>query len=116
MKTYFVYILKCSDKSYYTGVTNDFEGRIAAHNDGLDPHAYTFKRRPVELVFLQDFREIQEAIAFEKQVKGWSRKKKEAIIQNNWQQLKFLSECKNHTSHKNFEKNSSANQLENGVE
>lgn len=116
MKTYFVYILKCSDKSYYTVVTNDFEGRIAAHNDGLDPHAYTFKRRPVELVFLQDFREIQEAIAFEKQVKGWGRKKKEAIIQNNWQLLKSLSECKNHTSHKNFEKNPGANQLENGVE
>lgn len=116
MKTYFVYILKCLDKSYYTGVTNDFESRIAEHNDGTDPYSYTFKRRPVELVFLQDFREIQEAIAFEKQVKGWGRKKKEAIIQNNWQLLKSLSECKNHTSHKNFEKNSSANQLENGVE
>lgn len=116
MKRYFVYILKCSDESYYTGVTNDFESRIAEHNDGIDPHAYTFKRRPIELVFLQDFREIQEAIAFEKQVKGWSRKKKEAIIQNNWQLLKSLSECKNYTSHKNFEENSSANQLENSVE
>lgn len=116
MKTYFVYILKCSDTSYYTGVTNDFDRRLEEHQNGIDPICYTFKRRPLELVFLQDFREIQEAIAFEKQVKGWSRKKKEAIIQNNWQLLKSLSECKNHTSYKNFEKNSSANQLENGVE
>lgn len=116
MKRYFVYILKCSDKSYYTGVTNDFESRIAVHNDGIDPFSYTFKRRPVELVFLQDFREIQEAIAFEKQVKGWSRKKKEAIIEEDWERLKSLSACKNHTSHKNFEKNPDENQFGNGIE
>lgn len=116
MKTYFVYIIKCSDKSYYTGITNYIERRFEEHQNGVDPICYTFKRRPLELVFLQEFREVKEAIAFEKQVKGWSRKKKEAIIQNDWQLLKSLSECKNHTSHKNFEKNLDENQVEKGIE
>ena len=104
MKRYFVYILKCVDKSYYTGITNAIERRFEEHQNGIDPICYTFKRRPLELVFLQEFREVKEAIAFEKQVKGWSKKKKEAIIEGNWERLKFLAECRNVTSHKNFER------------
>ena len=80
MKLYYVYIVKCSDNSYYTGVTNDLESRINEHNDGLNPESYTYKRRPVELVFHYEFNDINQAIDFEKQVKGWSRKKKEALI------------------------------------
>ncbi|WP_339701487.1 GIY-YIG nuclease family protein [Algoriphagus aquimarinus] len=101
MKTYHVYILECSDNTFYTGVTNNLNRRLAEHNEALDPFCYTARRRPLELVFVQDFQEIKEAIAFEKQVKGWSKQKKLAIIHNNWGKLKELSECKNESSHKN---------------
>lgn len=91
MKQYFVYILLCSDGSYYTGVTNNIEVRFAQHQNGEDPKAYTFRRRPLQLVFCENFTDINQAIAFEKQVKGWSRKKKEAIIAGNWHLLPDLS-------------------------
>ena len=103
MKQYYVYILKCSDNSYYTGVTCDLENRFLQHQDGKHPESYTYKRRPVELVFQQEFNQVNDAIAFEKQVKGWSRKKKEAIINNNWESLKELSICKNGSNSRNFE-------------
>ncbi|WP_297986114.1 GIY-YIG nuclease family protein [uncultured Chryseobacterium sp.] len=91
MKSYYVYIAKCSDNSYYTGITNDVERRINEHNDGLNAECYTYKRRPVTLVFYHEFGEVEQAILFEKQVKGWSRKKKEAIINNQWELLPELS-------------------------
>ncbi|WP_294294741.1 GIY-YIG nuclease family protein [Chryseobacterium sp. sg2396] len=91
MKRYYVYILKCSDNSYYTGVTNDIEKRIQYHIEGINPNSYTYSRRPVELVFHTEFKDVNQAIAFEKQVKGWSRKKKEAIINDEWEKLPNLS-------------------------
>ena len=94
MKTYYVYIVECSDGSYYTGVTNDVEKRVAEHNLGRAEHSYTFMRRPVELVFAGDFKEVDDAIAFEKQVKGWSRKKKRAIIEGRWNDLPELARAK----------------------
>ena len=96
---YYVYILKCSDSSYYTGVTNNIELRLKQHTEGVDPKSYTFQRRPVHLVYALDFKCIDKAIAFEKQRKGWSRKKKEAIIIDRWDDLKELARCKNLTSH-----------------
>ncbi|WP_339702400.1 GIY-YIG nuclease family protein [Algoriphagus aquimarinus] len=69
------------------------------------PFCYTAKRRPLELVFVQEFQEIKEAIAFEKQIKGWGRRKKLAMINDEWDKLKELAECKNETSHKNFKEN-----------
>ncbi len=95
MNTYYVYIVKCKDDSYYTGVTNNIERRIAEHNSGLVKNSYTFSRRPVELMFIYQFNDINQAIAFEKQLKGWSRKKKEAVISGDWDILKVLAECKN---------------------
>nr|WP_295932088.1 GIY-YIG nuclease family protein [uncultured Dyadobacter sp.] len=95
MKSYYVYILECADGSYYTGVTNNFERRLAEHNGGIDPGCYTFTRRPVEMVFCYEFKNVNQAIAFEKQVKGWSRKKKEAIIAGQWDDLKILAACNN---------------------
>ncbi|AZA80438.1 hypothetical protein C1637_23110 [Chryseobacterium lactis] len=104
MKQYFVYILRCSDNSYYTGVTSDIETRFSQHQSGKFPESYTHKRRPVELVFFCVFNDINQAIAFEKQVKGWSRNKKEAIIDDNWEKLKELSICQNESHSDNFEK------------
>ena len=101
MKNYHVYILKCNDESYYTGVTNNIDRRFAEHQNGEDRKAYTYKRRPLTLVFCEDFNDINQAITFEKQVKGWSRKKKEAIILDKWEDLKELSICKNITNFKN---------------
>ncbi|MCL9809083.1 GIY-YIG nuclease family protein [Flavobacterium luminosum] len=101
MKIYYVYILKCSDSSYYVGMTSNLDKRIIEHNLGKFQNAYTFTRRPVELVWYQDFLEPNQAISFEKKIKKWSRAKKEAIIQDNWEVLPKLSECKNETHHRN---------------
>jgi putative endonuclease len=91
---YFVYIVECSDKSYYTGVTNNIERRIWEHNNEENPSGYTFKRRPVILKYCQRFQDITQAIAWEKQVKGWSRKKKEALFIEDWEEIKKLAKSK----------------------
>ena len=104
MKQYYVYILKCSDNSYYTGMTNDINRRLLEHQNGINTGCYTYKKRPVELVFYTEFNEVIQAIAFEKQVKGWSRKKKEAIINDKWEDLKKLAECQNESNSSNFNK------------
>jgi putative endonuclease len=102
MKYYSVYILKCNDGSYYTCVTNDIDRRLYEHQNGENITCYTFKRRPLVLVFCENIPNISHAIEFEKQIKGWTRKKKEALIENNWKKLKDLSICQNITSHKNY--------------
>jgi putative endonuclease len=99
VKIFYVYILKCSDGSYYTGVTSNIERRIFEHETGIDPRAYTYKRRPVEIVYYNYFQDPIQAITFEKQIKKWIRKKKEALIQENIESLKKLAACKNETSH-----------------
>jgi putative endonuclease len=91
MKQYFVYILLCSDNSFYTGITNNLERRLNEHQTGMHAKAYTFKRRPVTMVFQETFNDVNQAIAFEKQVKGWRRAKKEAIINGDWHLLPELS-------------------------
>lgn len=91
MKYYYVYILKCNDESYYTGVTNNIEKRLAEHNSDNSTTSYTCKRRPVELVYCQEFNDVKQAIELEKQIKGWSHRKKEALINDDWEKLKFYS-------------------------
>lgn len=91
MRSFYVYMLKCSDGSYYTGVTFDYQLRLRQHQAGVHPSCYTFHRRPVRLVYAAEFREVLDAIAWEKSLKGWSRKKKEALIQNDEATLKRLS-------------------------
>ncbi len=95
MKFYYVYILECNDESYYTGVTNNLEERFAQHESGYVITCYTFKRRPLKLVYSIQMDDINQAIALEKQIKGWSRKKKKAFINEDWDRLKILS--KNYT-------------------
>ena len=93
MKDYFVYILKCADDSYYTGVTNNLEKRINEHQSGIIK-GYTSNRLPIKLVFSERFTDVNQAIGFEKQVKGWSRKKKEALINRDLNLLVHLSNMK----------------------
>ncbi|UMB61673.1 GIY-YIG nuclease family protein [Lutibacter sp. A80] len=97
MKTYDVYILKCADNSYYVGVTNNLEKRIMEHKEGLDSKSYTFKRRPIALIWNQTFNDIEQAIGFEKKLKGWNRVKKEALINGEFDKLVRLS--KNYTQY-----------------
>jgi len=79
-----VYILKCADGSYYTGSTTGLERRLSEHQEGVDRRAYTYPRRPVELVWCYQCATIREAYQFEQQIKGWTRAKKEALIQGDW--------------------------------
>jgi putative endonuclease len=87
----FLYILRCADGSYYVGTTRkSVEERIAEHNAGLHG-GYTMKRRPVTLAFAQHFEVITDAISAERQIKGWSRAKKEALIKGEWNRLPELA-------------------------
>ena len=91
MKLYCVYILKCSDNSYYTGFSSNLDNRIMQHEMGYYRECYTFKRRPIELVFYEGFTEPNQAIYFEKKIKGWSRLKKEALISGDFDKLPYIS-------------------------
>lgn len=89
MKGY-MYILKCADDSYYTGSTKDLELRLQQHQSGEGAN-HTKKHLPVELVYFEEFDRIDEAFYREKQVQGWSRKKKEALINGDFDKLSHLS-------------------------
>ena len=77
---YAIYILQCSDGTYYTGMTKELDARVQEHQTGAHPDAYTFSRRPVQLVWSEVVDSYQEAFRWEHQIKGWSRAKKEALI------------------------------------
>ena len=83
---YYVYMLRCSDGSYYLGHTNDLEHQLAAHERAVT-EGYTLSRRPVELVFRDRFSTRLEAFHRERQVKGWSKARKEALIKGDWDGL-----------------------------
>ena len=100
MKTYFVYILKCSDGILYTGFTNNLERRVIEHQEGKSKSSFTHNRRPVELIFHQEFNDVNQAIYFEKRIKKWSAKKKLALANGNYNMLEILSECRNATHYK----------------
>jgi putative endonuclease len=90
----YVYILKCSDESYYVGSTICINTRLRQHQNG-DGSNHTMKRLPVSLVYCKYFPAISDAFAFEKQLQGWSRKKKEALMKGQFNQLRELSKCQN---------------------
>jgi predicted GIY-YIG superfamily endonuclease len=94
--SFWVYILRCADESYYTGHTDNLEKRLAEHYDG-QYGGYTRLRLPVKLVLSQQFSTREEALACERQIKGWSRKKKEALIGGDWEEISRLGK-KSHTS------------------
>jgi putative endonuclease len=90
----FVYILLCADGTFYTGVTNNVERRFSEHEEGIDERCYTYSRRPLELLYMEFYNSPLDAIQREKQIKGWSHGKKEALIQGDIIKLTELSKCK----------------------
>ena len=94
LKISYVYILKCSDKTYYTGVTSNLDERLFQHESGFFKSCYTYRRRPVELVFFAEFKDITIAIEKEKQLKRWYKAKKEALINNEYDSLINLAKKK----------------------
>ncbi|MHA7842265.1 MAG: GYDIA family GHMP kinase [Winogradskyella sp.] len=95
----YIYILECADGSYHTGSTIDIEKRIAEHNDGKGAN-HTKKRLPVVLKYIEEFQRIDDAFYREKQIQGWSRAKKEALINKQLRELKNLAEYKNDSHYK----------------
>jgi len=87
---FWVYTLRCGDGSYYTGHTEDLEARVAKHMAGEVP-GYTSARRPLTLVFSQAAATREEALACERQIKGWSRAKKEAMMRGDWAEVSRLA-------------------------
>jgi predicted GIY-YIG superfamily endonuclease len=91
--SFWIYLLHCSDGSYYTGHTDDLEKRIGMHQTG-EVAGYTQSRRPVKLVFSQECGTREEALSAELQIKGWSRAKKEALFRLDWQEVSRLAHVK----------------------
>jgi len=91
---FWVYILRCNDQSYYTGHTDDLNIRIKQHENNAIESCYTSTRLPVQLVFWQPFATREEALFAEQRIKGWSRAKKEALINKNWDEIKILAKRK----------------------
>ncbi|MGX9984916.1 GIY-YIG nuclease family protein [Chryseobacterium sp. POL2] len=100
MKPGYMYILLCADKTYYTGSTIDLEQRFTQHQEGLGAN-YTSKRLPVKLVYYETFTNIADAFLREKQIQGWSHKKKTALINACDVDLKKLAECNNDSHFRN---------------
>lgn len=88
--THYVYILRCSDDSFYVGSSHDIEQRVKAHNDGKAT-SFTRSRRSVSLVYSEECKSKVLALHRERQIKKWSRAKKEAIISEDIERLKQLS-------------------------
>lgn len=110
MKNYYVYILKCADDSLYTGITSNLDERWMQHQEGYYKNCYTFKRRPLQLQYHLEFRDVIQAILFEKQVKGWTKSKKLALINNDFDKIQLLAECRNFT-HSKYKPNTHKNGL-----
>jgi len=93
---FWVYLLRCADGKYYIGSHrgDDVEPRVWEHNEGIDPKAFTYSRRPVTLVWCGAFSDPTEMVNFERQMKGWTRAKKEAFVRGDWDRLQALSKSR----------------------
>ncbi len=88
--TFHAYLLRCSDGSFYAGHTDNLDVRIAQHDTGL-AGSYTAARRPVALVWSENFSSREEALAAERRIKGWNRAKKQALIAGDWDRIRVLA-------------------------
>ncbi|MBV9647171.1 MAG: GIY-YIG nuclease family protein [Candidatus Eremiobacteraeota bacterium] len=102
MDNYFVYMILCADGSYYVGITNNVDRRVWEHGAGIDPGCYTYERRPVRLVYCAGFRDVIDAIAWEKHVKGWSRAKKRALANDDWKRIHDIVRAERHQREHRF--------------
>jgi putative endonuclease len=91
VKTFYLYILLCSDNTYYTGVTSNLDQRIQQHSSKFFKDSYTSSRLPVELVWYTEFSDPYSAFDWKKRIKGWSQKKKLAVIEGRYNDLIELS-------------------------
>lgn len=96
----YVYILECSDGTFYTGSTKDIDLRFNQHQNGIGAK-YTARRLPVKLMYVEEFTLIKDAFYKEKQIQGWSRKKKLALINKKLEYLSKFAACKNKSHFKN---------------
>ncbi len=96
-----MYILLCADGSYYTGSTNNLKLRLIQHQNGEGAN-HTRKHGPVQLIYFEEYNHVARAFFREKQVQGWSRKKKEALINGFTDELKKAAECMNATHWKHY--------------
>jgi putative endonuclease len=88
---FWTYMLRCADNLYYTGHAEDLDVRLAQHQQGYFRTCWTYKRRPVELVWCEAFPTRDEALTAERMVGGWSRAKKEALIRGDWEGVSFYA-------------------------
>ena len=104
---YRVYILLCSDGSYYTGSAADVEKRVCEHQDGVMQTSNTYTRRPVKLIWAsEEVERYSDALRFERQVKGWSRVKKEALMRNEFNAIHEIVKIERRQREKNKKRNS----------
>lgn len=96
----YMYILECADGSYYTGSTRDLERRLWEHQNGLGAN-HTASRLPVKLVYCEECDRVDDVFYREKQIQGWSRKKKQALIAGDTNQIHLLAECQNESHCRN---------------
>ena len=94
----YMYILECCDGSFYTGGTKNLPRRLWQHQNGVGAN-HTSKRLSVELVYAEKFERVSDAFYREKQVQGWSRSKKIALMESDWDRLHILAECRNESRH-----------------
>lgn len=91
---FWVYMLRCCDQSFYIGHTDNLEARIAQHAQGAFISCYTYKRRPVALVFSEEVPSRIEALQMERKIKGWNRAKKTALIRGDWREISRIARFK----------------------
>ncbi len=94
MRLFYVYILKCADGTFYTGITSNLDKRLREHHSGSHKNSYTYKRRPVNLVFYTSFTDVNLAILTEKKLKKWSQAKKIALLNSEFEKLPNLAKKK----------------------
>jgi putative endonuclease len=102
-KDYYTYIVECFDGIYYVGMTNNIDRRLREHNNGLNKFCFTYERRPVKLVYYEHTHDVWQAIFREKQIKGWSRRKKQALIDRNYDLLPGLSKSRGESGLRPFD-------------